>query len=145
MANDFAAVLANANFGSTGSEYDKFVQLASRLIGSKGRDIEIIRDTASGLVDVAKPHLGKKRKVSTLTSKAVFDQPSVFQNFSQTTDDDLIKQSTWTCWIAALGLPAVPGIKDKVRTLGSQYQIVDQVTIAPGNEPIIVLALLKLV
>jgi hypothetical protein len=145
MANDFASVLSATNFGSSGAEYDKFVQLASRLIGRKGRDIEIIRDTASGLVDVSKPHLGKKRKTSTVIAKAVFDQPSVFQNFTQSTDDDLVKQSTWSCWIATLGLPAVPGVKDKVRTLGTQYQIIDQVTIAPGNEPIIVLALLKLV
>jgi hypothetical protein len=145
MANDFAAVLSDPTFGSNSPQYDKFVQLASRLITEKGRDIEIIRDTAAGLVDPTKPHLGKKQRSSTIVTKGVFDQPSVFQNFSQTTDDDLIKQSTWSVWIAALGLPAAPSIKDKVRTLGSRYQIVDQVSIAPGNEPVIFLALLKLV
>ena len=145
MANDFASVLTAADFGSNSPEYDKFIALATRLINKKGRDVEIVRDTASGLVDPAKPHLGKRRRSSTIVTKAVFDQPSVFQNFTQTTDEDLIKRSSWTCWFAAEGLPATPGIKDKVRTLGSTYQIVDQVTIAPGNEPIIILALLALV
>ena len=145
MANDFASVLANPNFGNTGTRYDSFVQLATRLIDKNGRDVEILRDTAAGLVDPAKPHLGKRRRTSTIVVKAVFDQPSVFQNFTQTTDEDLVKRSAWTCWFAAQGLPATPGIKDKVRTLGSEYRIVDQVTIAPGNEPIIILCLLELV
>lgn len=145
MANDFASVLANADFGNTGGRFDNFIQLATRLIDKSGRDIEIIRDTAAGLVDPAKPHLGKRRRSSTIVAKAVFDQPSVFQNFTQTTDDDLIKRSTWACWIAAQGLPAAPGIKDKVRTLGTQYQIVDQVSIAPGNDPVVFLVLLALV
>ena len=145
MAVDFASVVSAADFGSNSPEYDKFIALATRLINKKGRDIEILRDTAAGLVDPAKPHLGKRRRSSTLVSKAVFDQPSVFQNFTQTTDDDLIKKATWTGWIAAQGLPALPGIKDRVKTLGSTYQITDQVTIAPGNEPIIILVLLALV
>jgi hypothetical protein len=145
MANDFASVLSASNFGSSGSRYDNFIQLALRLINKNGRDIEIFRDTASGLNDPTKPWLGKRMKTSTVITKCVFDQPSIFQDFQQTTDDDLIKRAAWTGWIAALGLPAAPGIKDIIRTLGTKYQITDQVSIAPGNEPVIFLVLLELV
>jgi hypothetical protein len=144
MSNDFASVLV-AGFGEGDGRYDKFIRLAQRLIDKNGRDIEIIRDTASVLVNVAKPHLGKRKRSTTVVGKAVFDQPSFFQNFQQTTDDALIKKASWTAIIASQGLSAAPGIKDKVRTLGTQYQITDQVTIAPGNEPIIFIALLALV
>lgn len=145
MANDFAAVLADPNFGNTGGRYDSFIRLALRLIEKNGRDIEILRDTAAGLLNPAKPHLGKRKRSSTVPARAVFDQPSLFQNLTQSTDEDLIKRSAWTALIAAQGLPAAPGIKDKVRTLGTQYQIVDQVSIAPGNDPILFIVLLELV
>lgn len=145
MANDFTAVLSASDFGEGDGRYDKFIRLATRLVNKNGRDIEIIRDTAAGLVDLAKPHLGKRKRSSTIIAKAVFDQPSFFQNFQQTTDAALIKEASWTAIIAAQGLPAAPGIKDKILTLGTKYQITDQVTIAPGNEPIIFIVLLELV
>lgn len=145
MANDFASVLTATGFGQGNGEYDKFIRLANRLIIRKGRDVELLKDTANALIDPAKPHLGRKPKTSTTIIKAVFDQPSLFQRFSQSTDDSLIVDSEWTALIPTAGLVAAPSVKDKIRMLGATYSITAQVTIAPGNEPVMFVALLSLV